>query len=249
MTKRTRIFWVGLSVLLLLGLGLSGQTVETTETVERADSILMLLTKGGVVMIPLALCSFLAVSIALERFFSLSHKTMIPPDLEKDLYEILESGNDKRIQQAFDKCDEHPGALSQMFRAGLDHWEHETNEAEKAMADAASLQMRKIRRSIRSLRLIGNVSPLLGLLGTVMGMIRAFQTVALSSQSINKAELLAEGIYQAMVTTATGLIIAIPTLIVFFYFNNRIEKISEEYENMGNAFILRFFRNRFKLEG
>jgi biopolymer transport protein ExbB len=247
MVNRTKLFWGALGATVAATL-LSAQTVQTTETIERADSLIMLLSKGGIVMIPLVLCSILAVTIAMERFFSLGRKTMVPPGLEDELNEVLDGGKSGKISKAREVCEAHPSPLADMYLTAIDHWEHDTNDVEKAMADVASLRVRKLRRSIRSLRLIGSVAPLLGLLGTVIGMIRAFQTVALSSQSINKAELLAEGIYQAMVTTAAGLTIAIPTLIVFFYFNNRIDKLSEEYEAKGNAFIFRFFRSRLKLE-
>lgn len=240
---------LGAVVLLFAAGALTGQTVETTQTVEKADSLFMLLSKGGIVMIPLALCSILAVTLTLERFISLGRKSVIPHGLEEELMEALEKGKGNKIAKAKEVCEAHSSPLADMYVVGLDHWDHDAGDAEKAMGDVASLKIRKLRRSIRWLRLVGNVSPLLGLLGTVVGMIRAFQTVALSSQSINKAELLAEGIYQAMVTTATGLTIAIPTLIVFFYFSNRIDKISEEFEEKGNNFIFRFFRSRLKLEG
>ncbi|MEQ9823869.1 MAG: MotA/TolQ/ExbB proton channel family protein [Puniceicoccaceae bacterium] len=247
LTHQRNLLFMGLAAV-LAGMALMGQTVETVQTVERTDSLFTLLSKGGIVMIPLALCSVLAVTITMERFISLGHKNMVPSGLEDELIGVLDGTKSGKVGKAKEVCKNHPGPLADMFLTGLDHWEHETVEVEKAMADTASLRVRKLRRSIRSLRLIGSVSPLLGLLGTVVGMIRAFQTVALSSQSINKAELLAEGIYQAMVTTAAGLTIAIPTLIVYFYFNNRIDKIAENYEEIGNRFIFRFFRTRLKLE-
>jgi len=245
--NKWNIFWGALFLLLAAG-ALSAQTVQTTETVEKADSLFVLLSKGGIVMIPLALCSILAVTITLERYISLGRKTMIPHGLDTELNEALDSNKNGKVSKAKEVCKAHPSPLADMYMTALDHWDLEAAEVEKAMADMASLRVRKLRRSTRSLRLIGNVSPLLGLLGTVMGMITAFQTVALSSQSINKAELLAEGIYQAMITTAAGLVIAIPTLLVFFYFNNRIDKIAEEYEEKGNAFIYKYFRSRLKLE-
>ena len=247
--KQNLKLFLGVGFLLLAASVLSGQTVETTEMIEKTDSLFVLLSKGGIVMIPLALCSVLAVTIGMERFISLGRKAMIPAPLEDELIEVLESRRKGKVEEAKEICENHRSPLAEMYVTGLEHWEHDAGDVEKAMGDTASLKIRKLKRSIRSLKLIGSVSPLLGLLGTVIGMIRAFQTVALSSQSINKAELLAEGIYQAMVTTATGLSIAIPTLIMFFYFNNRIDKIAEEYEEKGNSFIFKFFRSRLKLEG
>ena len=249
MLKDSRNLGLALGLSFMAAVTLMAQTVTATETVEKADSLFVLLSKGGIVMIPLALCSVLAVTITLERFISLSRKIMIPHGLEDELNTALDAGKGNKISKAKEVCETHKGPLADMYMTAIDHWDHDAGDVEKAMGDTASLRVRKLRRSIRWLRLIGSVSPLLGLLGTVMGMIKAFQTVALSSQSINKAELLAEGIYQAMVTTAAGLCIAIPTLIIYYYFNNRIDKIVEEWEEMGNRFIFRFFRSRLKLEG
>jgi biopolymer transport protein ExbB len=241
--------WILLLALTVAAAGsLFGQAVETTQSVERADSLLILLSKGGIVMIPLLLCSFLAVTLSIERFFSLGKKTVMPEALENELKEVLDGNTKNKVAKAKEVIEAHPSPLADIYTAGMAHWDHGTEEADKAMGDAASLSIRKMRRSIRPFRLIAGISPLMGLLGTVVGMIRAFQTVALSSQSINKAELLAEGIYQAMVTTASGLTIAIPTLIVFFYFNNRIDKIAETYEQKGNNFVYDYFRSRLKLE-
>ena len=243
--------WIlGLSALgvLLLASTLMGQTVESTVTVEKADSVFSLLAKGGVVMIPLALCSVLAVTIAMERFISLGKKAMIPAELDEEMEKVFEERGNAKIGKARKACEAHPSPLAKIYVIAIDHWEHNANDVDKVLGDVASLQLRKLRRSIRPLRLIAGISPLLGLLGTVIGMISSFQTVALASQSIGKAEMLAEGIYQAMVTTATGLSIAIPTLLVYYYFNNRIDKLGEELEERGNSFVFKHFRSRLKLE-
>jgi biopolymer transport protein ExbB len=247
MVKNKWILSIGAIGMLLVASALMGQTIETTQAVQKADSLFALLFKGGIVMIPLALCSVMAVTISLERFISLGRRSIIPAGLDDELDKIFSDRGNSKMSKARSLCEEHPSPLADIYTTAIDHWEHEANDVDKVMGDVASLFMRKMRRTIRPLRLIGSVSPLLGLLGTVVGMIRAFQTVALSSQSINKAELLADGIYQAMVTTATGLCIAIPTLIVFFYFSNRIDKIGEELEEKGNSFVFKYFRSRLKL--
>ena len=248
MGNHTRLWILAFLGSLIAAGAVMGQTVETTQTVERADSLFDLLAKGGIVMIPLALCSLMAVTITMERYFSMSRKSIMPDQLDDEIEELLDSSQSNKIEKARESCDEHPSVLADIYRVALDHWEKDPADAEKSMADTASLHVRRLRRRVKPMRLIGTVSPLFGLLGTVLGMIQSFQTVALSSQSINKAELLAEGIYQAMVTTAAGLTIAIPTLLVFFYFNNRVDKISEELEEKGNQFVFKYFRSRFKLE-
>jgi biopolymer transport protein ExbB len=248
MGKKEWIWMIGAACMVLAANALWGQTVETTQSVERADSVFKLIMKGGIIMIPLALCSVLAVTLSLERFISLGRKGIIPPALDTELDEVLENGKAGKIGKAREVLKNHPSPMATIYQVGIDHWDRDAAEVDKAMGDTASLMLRKLRRSIRSLRLISGISPLLGLLGTVLGMISAFQTVALSAQSINKAELLAEGIYQAMVTTAAGLVIAIPTLICYFYFSNRIDKLGEEIEEKGNVFLSKYFRSRLKLE-
>jgi biopolymer transport protein ExbB len=225
-----------------------GQTVETTESVERTDSLITLVMKGGVIMIPIFLCSVMAITIMFERSLALGFKVSMPPVLEPELEDALDNSKTGKIGKAKEVLKKHASVQSEMLAVAVDHWDQSLDDVEKMMGDKASLSIRRMRRSIRSLKLIGALSPLLGLLGTVLGMITSFQTVALSSQSINKAELLAEGIYQAMVTTAAGLVVAIPTLVFHFVLNNKIDKTAELLEESGNRFLNKYFRSRLKLE-
>jgi biopolymer transport protein ExbB len=96
-----------------------------------------------------------------------------------------------------------------------------------------------MRKRLRSLVVITALAPLLGLTGTIFGMIRAFQTVALSSEALGKAELLARGIYEAMITTAAGLLVAMPTLVLFHFLAGRVEQMAHELDRLAVGFVNR----------
>ncbi|MBN2234864.1 MAG: MotA/TolQ/ExbB proton channel family protein [Opitutales bacterium] len=242
------IRWILVAGFAAMATSLAGQEIEAVRETARSDSLISLLMKGGVVMIPLALCSVLAIAITFERMVSVSFKTLLPAHLEKEMEDTLDKSTGADLSAAVEFCEKSDSPLGRVYLAGLKRWEDGPKDADQSMGEIASLEIRRLRRSLRLIRLIATLSPLLGLLGTVIGMIQSFQTVALSSNSLNKAEMLSEGIYQAMVTTAAGLTIAIPTLAVFYFFNNKVDRIADEMQHRGDHFITRYFRNRFKLE-
>ncbi len=188
--------------------------------VEGADTLLGLLIKGGWVMIPLAFCSVLALALTVERFLSLSRRRLTPPHLTEELKNLVVRGG---TEEARTYCTENPCPMSNVFLAGLNRADAGIEKMEKAIEDAGAREYSRLKRSIRPLEVIARVAPLLGLLGTVYGMISAFQ--AASDIETNKAAQLAVGIYEALVTTATGLTLAIPVLIITQILSHRIEKI------------------------
>lgn len=206
-----------------------------------SDSFFDLIVKGGFVMIPLALCSVVATTVFFERYVALNRERIAPPQFLPGL-EALMKKKPNEPEAHLKYCEDDGSPLAEVIRSGLANKGQEPAIIDRAMGDTAALEMRKIRRSLRSLRLVAGIAPLLGLLGTVAGMIRAFQTVALSSSSLGRAEMLAQGIYEAMVTTATGLIIAIPTLLVHALLVNRVDNLGDEIETVTNRFIERHLR-------
>jgi len=195
-------------------------------------SAFSLLLKGGPVMIPLAICSILALTIAIERLVSLSRRRVAPAEFTEDFRRNLEK-EDFSESNAEQFCEERPSLLASIVRVTLRRWQERPTTIEQAFSDTAAREIGKMKRSLRALKSIAGVAPLLGLLGTVVGMIRAFQTVALSSGSLGRAEMLAQGIYEAMVTTATGLAVAIPTLLIYHYLGNRVDTYADDLEIAG----------------
>ena len=127
-----------------------------------------------------------------------------------------------------------------MILAGLDKLGHSNEVVEKHLGAAGEQEVYLLRRRLRVLTVVTALAPLLGLTGTILGMITAFQTVATSGEALGRAELLAEGIYEAMITTAAGLIVAMPTLVLYHWLTGKIERLTRELDALAVAFIERF---------
>lgn len=176
--------------------------------------------KGGVVMIPIALCSLIAVALFAERLISLQRRKVMPPAFMDGLRQVLSGGD---VRKAIDFCRSLPSPIARIAEAGLRRWNSPIEYVEKHIAEAGQREAILLRKYLRGLSVIAAVSPLLGLLGTIFGMIKAFQTVAAAGEALGRTELLAEGIYEAMITTAAGLIVAIPTLLAHHFLASRVD--------------------------
>ena len=202
------------------------------------ESILELLLKGGVVMIPLGLCSLLAFTLFFERLMMLRRKNVIDEEYLKELHELVRTSNPK-LDKAYELSVKSSSPIAKILKIGVDRWRKKRGleYLEKGLEEAAIREVSFLERSLRGFKIIAGIAPLLGLLGTVYGMINAFQTVALSSEAMGKAAKLANGIYEAMVTTAAGLTIAIPTLLVFYFFARKVDSFTDEIEEICSDFI------------
>jgi len=203
------------------------------------ETMFTLIKKGGWVMFPLAIASVLALAIAIERFISLRRQRVLPAGFLDGLGQVWEQ--DPSGQLAEEYCDRSGGAAGHVFKAGI-QWRREGYEAvSKAIEDAGSREADRMKRSLRPLSAIATVSPLLGLLGTVYGMIDAFQTTAASGGAAKTADL-ATGIYEALVTTAAGLTIAIPVMLVYQYLLSRADALVDHIDEVGTAFVIQHAR-------
>lgn len=198
------------------------------------ETLWSLILKGGFIMIPLGLCSVIALAIAVERAISLQHDRVIPPNFIQGLREAMGSEPGANLQKACDYCDPH-GALGRMLKAGIHNFHKGEEAVKEAIDEAGSREVDKLKRSLRWLAAIASVSPLLGLLGTVYGMISTFQTA--TAVGMGKGDLLAKGIYEALVTTAAGLTIGIPVLLVYVFLDSKIDVLVDEMDEMGIDFI------------
>jgi len=179
--------------------------------------------------IALLVFSIVALSVALERLMHLRRHLVIPDAFVQQLQEQLRSRRDS-AQQLRELSATSPSPIANILRAGLVRAGRPLLEVEKGLEDAAIREMAVMRARHRPLSVIGSVAPLVGLLGTVIGMIFAFQ---ISSQAgLGKAELLAKGIYLALLTTAGGLTIAIPCLLLAARFNALIERFMREIDEV-----------------
>ena len=187
-------------------------------------SLFDLIVKGGIVMIPIGLCSVLALAIAIERFLSLKRHKILPPEFVAGIKGTFAGLDD--IDKAVAYCQERPSPISNVFRAGISRVRQGAASIEKAIEDAGSREVDKLKRSLR---------PLSGLLGTVYGMISAFQSA--SAMGVGKADRLATGIYEALVTTAAGLTLAIPVLVVYQMLCSRVDKLVDSMDDEAINFL------------
>jgi biopolymer transport protein ExbB len=192
------------------------------------DSLSDLLVNGGPVMIPIGLCSVIALAYAVERWLRLRPGRLGTGGFGDELVDAVKEDGPVR---GLDLCDESPTPLSRILGAGLRRWNTQHHEMEKAVEDAGSREARALVAKLRPLVVVAAIAPLLGLLGTVWGMIEAFSNIALQD-GLGKPELLAGGIAQALITTATGLAIAIPTHAAYHYLRSRIDGFVHRTEDL-----------------
>lgn len=225
-------------VLLALGLIMVGMEALAAEAGDEAgvekETMFSLIAKGGYLMIPLGIASILAVTLGMERFIALSKERILPKRFLDGLVEAWEG--DRTGKDAIAYCDASGGAVGHIFKAGIRRSDAGPEAVEKAIEDVGSREANKMKRSLRPLSVIAAVSPLLGLLGTVYGMIDAFQKTSASGGTA-KTAMLAEGIYEALVTTAAGLTIAIPTLLLYQFLLGRVDRLIDEIDETGTEFI------------
>ena len=170
-------------------------------TPSESQTLLDLIAKGGMLMIPIGLCSVVAVYVAIWQFLALRRDQLMPSGFRAKLRESLGSKGDD-VDSGLAYCEQVGGPVSRIFKAGIPKIGKGDEVIEKAIEDAGAREVGKMKRQVRPLSAVATISPLLGLLGTVYGMIGGFQ--AASAAGAGKADTLATGIYEALVTTAAG---------------------------------------------
>jgi biopolymer transport protein ExbB len=192
------------------------------------DTFLEIVFSGGImgigIMVLLILLSIVAVYLVIDQAMGLRKKELVPPDIVEGVRTLLAQG---KLKEADQMCRDRPCPLTFVLVSGISEIEYGWPAVEKAIEDSAAEQAARLYRKLEYLSVIGNIAPMLGLLGTVTGMILAFRQVALSQGTAGAGDL-ASGIYSALVTTVAGLIIAIPSLTAFSVFRNKIDEIISE---------------------
>jgi biopolymer transport protein ExbB len=179
---------------------------------------------GAIIIFVLLALSLTAAYLIFDHLMTIRRKDLMPDGLGEQVRAALLAGDVTAAQQA---CNAQPSLLSFVLLHGISELEFGWNAVEKSLEDALAEQSARLFRKIEYLSVIGNIAPMVGLLGTVIGMIIAFQQVAVT-QGLASAPQLAEGIYQALVTTVGGLIVAIPSIGAFAVFRNRIDQFVAE---------------------
>jgi len=194
------------------------------------DSLFDMVVNGGPMMVPLGLCSIVALAYIVERSVRLGRRTLGGPRFAA---ELRDAAAERGAAGALECCLRSRTAMARVLGAGLRRWDGPFLEREKAMEDAGALEVRHLSANLRPLVVVAMIAPLIGLLGTVWGMIEAFSTIALRD-GLGKPEMLASGISQALITTATGLAIAIPSQCAYFYFKARLDRFVRQAEDLAH---------------
>ena len=203
---------------------------------------LSLLLKGGWFMLPIAIVSVLAFTLIIERSFGLRRAQLLPRRLVKSLGRMARDSESVDPRTMNTVCLEHQSAASKVIRSMLLKVGRPTSEMQDSVTEVLQREAEKAHASVRWLNFAAAVAPLLGLLGTVWGLIQAFHDMTQLLPSQNRAEYLGRGIYEALVTTLAGLIVAIPAALFAHYFEGRITKIFREIEEIVFALIPKFER-------
>lgn len=208
---------------LLAGSLFAQQAAESSAALTKENATLLELIKtGGWAMIPLGILSFAMVTFVIQNYVSLRPKTLLHTEMMPELVEMMLQ---KKVCEALIYCRENPSMFTNIFGAGLERvldGVEDFDTVDESVKEASVEQVSKLMKPIDYLSIIGATAPMLGLLGTVSGMIKAFQTMG--SQGMGKPELLAANIGEALITTATGLVIAIPAMFFFFGFKKGFGK-------------------------
>ncbi|EMI23032.1 biopolymer transport ExbB-related protein [Rhodopirellula maiorica SM1] len=186
--------------------------------------------EGGWLMLPLAFCSLVVFALSLERLVALRRGRVIPRPFVRRFTECVEDGQ-LSYEEATEICEEFDCPVAEVFQAAVRRWGRPMFEIEQAVMDAGDRVADGLRRFVRVFHAISNVAPLLGLLGTVLGMIEAFETIS-SQESIGRPEMLASGISTALMTTAGGLMVAIPAYLAYMYFSSKSDRYLGEIDKL-----------------
>jgi len=191
---------------------------------------------GGPVMWPILLCSIFALAIILEKFW---HLYKIKIDTQEFLSNILDKMKRHEIKEALKICENTKSPISHILKAGILKYDRTREQIKEAIEDASLYEIPKLEKNLSTLATIAHISPLLGLLGTVTGMVRCFQTIQVKATSFNPVSPgdLAGGIWEALLTTVAGLIVAIPTFVAYNYLVSRVNNFILEMEKASTELV------------
>lgn len=199
---------------------------------ETSYELLTIFRDGGFMMLPLVLCSLIALGVIIAKAWMLivAHR-----DSQRLLEDIQSLGTGGRIDAAIQKAEETRGPVAAILLAGLMRVQgrHTSRDIEKAIATTGSIELDFLERGLVVLATIANVAPMLGFLGTVIGMISAFAAIEAAGQV--EPSLVASGIKVALITTAAGLTIAIPVNVAYNYFVTRVDTLIADMEKGAEA--------------
>lgn len=191
------------------------------------------IVRGGPVMIPLLFCSVLAVAVCLERLWYLLGSRVDTEDLMEDIKLSLGQG---KILEAMQIAKKSKGPVAAVLAAGIAYYDNDKEEIKERIQEVGKEEIYKMERRMGILDTIITIAPLMGLLGTVTGIIQSFNVLG-ALEGIEQPAALSTGIAEALITTATGLLIAIPTMAIYSYLNSIIDRNTAEMTKRANELV------------
>ena len=192
-----------------------------------------LIVKGGWVMIPILLGSVVALTLVLERLWFFWEIRLKVADFAEEIFSLVKR---KNIPEALERCQKSRHPLTQAFKAGLEHAAADAAEIERVIEREGNRQVQRVEKNLNFLAVVIGVEPLLGFLGTILGLIQAFMAWEKLGASVSVSAL-AASIYQAMITTAAGLIIAIPYYVIYNVFLGKVNETAQDLNHYGDELV------------
>lgn len=189
---------------------------------ERIEFSMAFLAKGGLLIIPILLSSLIALAVIIERLWYYHRARCDSNSLYSQLYPLIQH---KRLSEALALCESLRGVLPRILTVVLQNAHLSVEDIEKRVSAAGTREIQRLSKHVRGLGIIGSVTPLIGLLGTVVGMVKTFMQIAELQGQVNPS-VLAGGIWEALLTTAAGLTVAIPVVIMHHYFEGVVEQFA-----------------------
>lgn len=201
--------------------------MEQGTTLSLFSTIGEYLSQVNGILLVIGLCSVIAIAVFIERLKYFNEIDIDTETLLLDLREAIHQGN---IVEAISLCESHPGAVSNIVKAGISNHERSRERIEYAMEMKGMVEIAKMEKNSRILSIIAHIAPLIGLLGTVLGFIRAFAEMKMSGMVEISASQIGEAMEYALVTTTAGLVVAIPAVLAYNYLVARIESMTVEIQ-------------------
>jgi biopolymer transport protein ExbB len=196
------------------------------------DSVLDFVLKGGWPMVPIAICSLFALAIIIERSLVIRRSRVVPQGFVRRLSEVAHDRG-----KALELCRHNNSPIARILGEAVKRQHEPPERLEKHVEEVGGRELVALRSRMRVLSALPQVATMLGLLGTVFGMIKTFQAVAATSEALGKTEMLAKGIFEAWTCTAGGLFVAIPVMIAFHWLMGKIDTITADVDRTASEFV------------
>lgn len=197
----------------------------------------LFLQRGGILMIPLILCSIIVLAIMIERAISLRRKKVLIPEII-NVIDTIKKPED--IHLAISICQKNVGAFANIVQLGLESKDLSNDELKELISDQGRQEVRSLEKGLVVIETIAGIAPLLGLLGTVVGMIKVFTVI--SEQGLGQTQALSGGISEALITTVVGLSIGIPSFVLYNYFTDKAENLIMDIEKFTSQLLRKLAR-------